>query len=260
MDFFTLILAIFSGSLVGFSLGLIGGGGSILATPLLIYIVGVKEPHLAIGTSALVVAVSALANLAGHAKHGHIRWKPALAFATVGVVGTFFGSTTGKNFPGDHLLFLFAILMIVIALRMLQTSRRPDPVEKAVQYPILAALAFCVGAISGFFGIGGGFLIVPALILATGMPMISAVGSSLVCVTAFGLTTALNYAVSGLVAWDIAAVFIAGGLAGGYFGRKSARHLALTRGALHKVFAVIVLLVAAYMLIKQWNMLFTPVP
>jgi uncharacterized membrane protein YfcA len=258
MDVLALVFAILSGGLVGFSLGLIGGGGSILATPLLLYIVGVKDPHLAIGTSALVVAVSALGNLAGHAKHGHIRWKPALAFAFCGVVGTFFGSTTGKNFPGDHLLFLFALLMIVIALRMLYTSQRPDAVEKSIQYPVLAAVAFAVGAVSGFFGIGGGFLIVPGLILATGMPMISAVGSSLVCVTAFGLTTAINYAASGLVAWDIAAVFILGGLGGGYYGRKSARHLALTRGALHKVFAIIVLLVAVYMLYRQANIFFTP--
>jgi len=257
MDLVTLVLAIFSGTLVGFSLGLIGGGGSILATPLLLYVVGIQDPHLAIGTSALVVSASAAGNLGGHAKHGHIRWKPAFAFALVGVVGTFSGSTTGKNFPGDHLLFLFALLMMVIALRMIHTSGRPDPVEKSVQYPVLGAIAFGVGALSGFFGIGGGFLIVPGLILATGMPIISAVGSSLVSVTAFGLTTALNYAWSGLVAWDIAVVFIAGGLAGGWFGRKSARHLSLTRGALHKIFAAIVLLVAVYMLIKQWNMLFT---
>jgi uncharacterized membrane protein YfcA len=258
MDVLTFFLAIASGGLVGFSLGLIGGGGSILATPLLLYVVGVKDPHIAIGTSALVVAVSALGNLAGHAKHGHIRWRPALAFAACGVIGTFFGSTTGKHISGEHLLFLFALVMITIALRMLYNARRPDAVEKSIQYPVLAAVAFGVGAIAGFFGIGGGFLIVPGLILATGMPMISAVGSSLVSVTAFGLTTALNYAASGLVAWDIALVFILGGLAGGYFGRKSARHLALTRGALHKIFAGVVLLVAVYMLWKQWNILFTP--
>jgi uncharacterized membrane protein YfcA len=258
MDILTLLLAIFSGGLVGFSLGLIGGGGSILATPLLLYIVGVKDPHVVIGTSALVVAASAAGNLAGYAKRGHIRWKPALAFALCGMIGAFFGSTTGKNFPGEHLLFLFAILMIVIALRMIYTSQRPDAVEKSVQYPVLAAIAFGVGALAGFFGIGGGFLIVPGLILATGMPMISAVGSSLVSVTGFGLATAINYAMSGLVDWVVAAIFIGGGLAGGFAGRRVARRLALTRGALHKVFAAIVLLVAFYMLFRQWNMLFTP--
>jgi uncharacterized protein len=259
MGILGLTLAIFSGALIGFSLGLIGGGGSILATPLLLYIVGVKDPHIAIGTSALVVAASAAGNLIGHAKHGHIRWRPALAFAGFGVIGTFFGSTTGKHFSGEHLLFLFALLMIVIALRMLHVSRRPDPVEKSIHYSVLAAIAFGVGALAGFFGIGGGFLIVPGLILATGMPMIAAVGSSLVSVTAFGLTTAVNYAFSNFVAWDIAAMVILGGLAGGMFGRKASRHLALTRGALNKVFAVIVLLVAVYMLFKQWNMLFTMV-
>lgn len=248
MDHVTLILALCSGGLVGFSLGLIGGGGSILATPLLLYVVGISDIHLVIGTSALAVAASAAGNLAGHARHGHIRWKPALAFALCGVVGAFFGSTVGKHFPADHLLFLFALLMIVVALRMLVVSGRPHAEEKKIHYPVLAVIAFCVGALSGFFGIGGGFLIVPALVFTTAMPMISAVGSSLVSVISFGLATAINYALSDMVAWDIAAVFILGGVAGGYAGRKAAQHLALTRGALHKVFAAVLLLVAFYML------------
>ena len=104
---------------------------------------------------------------------------------------------------------------------------------------------------SGFFGIGGGFLIVPALMLATGMPIMNAVSSSLVAVTAFGLTTAASYAWSGLVSWALAGLFVAGGIAGGLAGTRSARHLAARRGALNIVFAVVIIAVALYMLARN---------
>ena len=90
------VLAIFSGSIVGFVLGLIGGGGSILAVPLLVYVVGVSSPHVAIGTSAVAVALSALANLWGHARAGHVKWRCALVFAAAGSAGAVLGSTFGK--------------------------------------------------------------------------------------------------------------------------------------------------------------------
>ena len=111
------------------------------------------------------------------------------------------------------------------------------------------------GALSGFFGIGGGFLIVPALMLATGMPILYAVGSSLVAVTAFGLTTAANYAVSGLVDWTLAGLFILGGVLGGLLGARSAKTLAGRKGALNTVFAALIFAVAIYMLIRSLNLL-----
>jgi uncharacterized membrane protein YfcA len=104
------------------------------------------------------------------------------------------------------------------------------------------------GVFSGFFGIGGGFLIVPGLIAATGMPILAAVGSSLLAVTAFGLTTAVNYAVSGFVDWPLALVFIAGGIAGGTLGAFAARQMAQARGLLNTLFAGLIFVVAAYML------------
>lgn len=106
------------------------------------------------------------------------------------------------------------------------------------------------GGLSGFFGIGGGFLIVPGLILATAMPMINAVGSSLVAVTTFGATAALNYAASGLVDWGLAAAFIAGGVIGDMFGGNLARTLNVQRRLLNVIFACAVALVAVYMLVK----------
>ena len=108
---------------------------------------------------------------------------------------------------------------------------------------------------SGFFGIGGGFLIVPALILATGMPILYAVGSSLVAVTAFGLTTAANYALSGFVDWSLAGLFVSGGVLGGLLGARSANSLAGRRGALNTVFAALIFAVAIYMLVRSLGLM-----
>ncbi len=187
--------------------------------PLLLYVVGMPDPHQAIGTSALAVAVNAFANLVPHARAKHVRWRPALMFAAAGLVGAFVGSSIGKLVDGHKLLMLFALLMLVIAVLMLRGRKAAAGVAGAVRrvdpWP-LGTIGLGVGTLAlGGYGIGGGFLVVPGLILATGMPTIAAIGSSLVAVGVFGMTTAVNYAVAGLVEWPIALLFIAGGIAGG---------------------------------------------
>jgi uncharacterized membrane protein YfcA len=247
-------LGLASGMLVGFSLGLVGGGGSILAVPLMVYVVGVAEPHVAIGTSAIAVAANAAVNLSNHARGGTVIWSCALIFAAAGMAGAFGGSLLGKMMDGQKLLALFALVMIVIALLMLKTRSRiglPDVKVSMSNMPALVSLGLATGTMSGFFGIGGGFLIVPALMLATGMPIMNAVSSSLVAVTAFGMTTAASYAWSGLVSWALAGLFVAGGIAGGLAGTRAARHLAERRGALNIVFAVVIIAVALYMLARN---------
>ena len=251
-------LGLASGSLVGFSLGLVGGGGSILAVPLLVYLVGVSDPHVAIGTSAIAVAANAAANLANHARAGNVKWRCASVFAIAGVTGAFLGSTLGKVVEGQKLLALFAIVMMVVAALMLKGGSgvgEPSVRLNRENLPKLLASGLVTGALSGFFGIGGGFLIVPALILATGMPILYAVGSSLVAVTAFGLTTAANYALSGFVDWSLAALFISGGVLGGLLGARSANSLAGRRGALNTVFAALIFAVAIYMLVRSLGLM-----
>jgi hypothetical protein len=247
------LLAIACGWLVGFSLALIGGGGSILATPLLLYVVGIRDPHLAIGTSAMAVAANAYANLIPHARAGHVRWKVGFTFAATGVIGALVGSTIGKAINGQHLLALFAVLMLVVAALMLRGRRGggPDRYPLPQMYPRLGAVGFGAGSLSGFFGIGGGFLIVPSLMFASGMEIIHAIGTSLFAVGTFGLTTAANYARSGLVDWPVAAEFIGGGVLGGWLGALGAKRLAKTRGALNLVFALAIIAVAIFMLVKS---------
>jgi hypothetical protein len=244
------LFALGSGSCVGFTLGLIGGGGSIIATPLLLYVVGMS-PHVAIGTGALAVSANAFVNFASHARAGNVRWVTAAIFAATGVAGALIGSTIGKAFDGHRLILLFAILMLVVGALMLRPGRAGAAPAVALTPMIvvrLVGIAFGVGLLAGFFGIGGGFLIVPGLILGTGMPMINAIGTSLLAVGAFGLATALNYAASGLVDWAVAAEFIGGGIAGGWIGMRLACHLAARRSTLNRIFAALIFVVAFYMI------------
>jgi hypothetical protein len=220
-------IGVAAGVIVGFSLALVGGGGSILAVPLIVYAVGVTDPHLAVGTSALAVAANAVAGLASHARAATVRWKIAGVFAVlmllVGVLMLRIPPTNGDS-PADLGRVSVARLMMVGAL---------------------------TGAVSGFFGIGGGFLIVPGLMYAAHLPILEAVGSALVAVAAFGLTTAVNYARSGWIDWPVAAVFIGGGTLGSVAGTRFARRLAARQGALNRLYAAVVFLVALYMLFRS---------
>lgn len=238
-----------SGSLVGLTLGLFGGGGSILAVPLMMYLVGVPSAHVAIGTSAFAVAVNAGSNLIDHARRGNVRWRCAGLFTLAGVAGALLGSTVGKAIDGQKLLLLFSLLMLVIAAVMLRRRGAADAVFTDCTLktaPRVLGAGAGAGACAGFFGIGGGFLIVPGLMACTGMPLLTAIGSSLVAVTAFGLTTTLSYALSGYVDWPLAATFVLGGLLGGAAGAAAACRLALMRGALNAAFAGVVCAVALY--------------
>jgi uncharacterized protein len=251
---FQYVIGLGAGSLVGFSLGLIGGGGSILAVPLMVYAVGVSNPHIAIGTSALAVAANAFTNLLNHARTGNVKWRCASVFAAAGVAGAFFGSTFGKAVDGQKLLGLFAMLMLVVGALMLRGRSNEGDAGVTLNYknaPKLLLSGGLTGLLSGFFGIGGGFLVVPSLMSSTRMPILYAVGSSLVAVTAFGLTTALNYAYSGLIDWGLAAVFILGGILGGLLGARMAAVLSKRKGMLNSIFAGLIFVVALYMLYRS---------
>lgn len=247
------ILAVLSGGVVGLVLALIGGGGSILATPALLYVVGVANPHMAIGTSALAVSLNAFANLITHARRGNVKWRCAGVFAGSGVVGAAIGAAIGKMTDAQVLLPLFALLMIVVGFAMLRPRKDEGDSEVRLSRenaPRLVLYGLGAGALSGFFGIGGGFLIVPGLIAASGMTMLQAIGSSLFSVGAFGAATAASYAFDGLVDWRIAGLFIGGGIIGGVIGAGFAGRLAKRKGALQRVFAGVVFAVAAYMLYR----------
>lgn len=249
------VAAALCGGFVSFSLGLVGGGGSILAVPLILYVVGLHNPHIAIGTAALAVAASAYINMIPHARAGHVRWGPAFAFAASGVLGAALGSTIGKLVDGQKLVTYFAFLMCVVAFLMLRPKQQAASTIAAfpTPYPRLCGTGLGAGSLSGFFGIGGGFLVVPGLMFAGRLPIVDAIGTSLFAVGSFGLTTAVNYSISGQVDWLIAAEFVGGGVIGGWLGTRAASRLARKRGALNLVFSAMILSVAAYMLYHSWQ-------
>jgi uncharacterized membrane protein YfcA len=253
VDPLTLLAALAAGALIGLVLGLVGGGGSILAVPLLVYGVGVASPHAAIGTAAVAVALNAAAGLAGHAKSGNVKWPCALVFAGAGVIGALIGAEAGKAIDGERLLALFGLLMVVVgALMLWRRGAAENPGVRLSResarhlLPRLVPAGLVVGLLAGFFGIGGGFLIVPALIAATAMPIGVAIGTSLVVVTALGASTAASYAVSGYVDWPLVALLAAGGAAGTFPGRWIGRRLAARKGLLNAGFAALVIAIGLY--------------
>ncbi|AOX15985.1 sulfite exporter TauE/SafE family protein [Kozakia baliensis] len=252
MDIAQLALELGSGGLVGFTLGLIGGGGSILAVPLMVYVVGVRNPHVAIGTSAFAVAVNALAGLASHARGHTVKWRCAGIFAPAGILGALLGAHLGKAVDGQKLLFCFALLMLAVGALMIR-GRHDEGIPGAACNRENAGKVVLYGAgtglLSGFFGIGGGFLIVPALIAATCMPILNAVGTSLVAVSAFGVSTAASYALSGYIDWQLAFLFVIGGVIGSLLGTRVACGMCTrSGGTLKTFFAGVIFVVAGYMI------------
>ena len=251
------LTAILSGSIVGLILGIVGGGGSIIAVPLLLYIVGIPSAHAAIGTSAVAVAVSAFANLLTKLRQGLVKWPCILVFSAAGLVGNFVGSSLALKIDGQHLLVAFGILMVVVGMVMLlRRDAEGDPSVKLTfktaphMLPWLLSVGLSVGALSGFFGIGGGFLIVPGLMLATGMPIANAIATSLVAITIFGAATSANYAWSGHVEWNIATNFIAGGIVGGIVGTLLQSRLVGQKGLLNSIFACFVVAIGSFVIFK----------
>ena len=244
----TLLSALASGGLIGLVLGLVGGGGSILAVPLLIYVVGLTSPHTAIGTAAVVVAVGAALSLVGHWRAGTVKWRCAGVFALAGIAGAALGAEAGKAFDGQYLLALFGLLMIIVgAMQFHSRAAGGDPdIQLNAQtarhmIPRLTPAGLGVGALAGFFGIGGGFLIVPALMRTTGLPIRFAIGSSLAVIVALGMTSATSYAWSGYVDWIIAAQMITGATIGAFAGIGLGKVAAGRKTMLETVFALAVI-------------------
>ncbi|MDJ0642800.1 MAG: sulfite exporter TauE/SafE family protein [Erythrobacter sp.] len=259
MEVTAVLAALAAGALIGFILGMVGGGGSILAVPLLIYFVGVDSTHMAIGTAAVAVAINAAIGLIAHARKGNIKWGCAVVFGSSAIAGAALGAELGKSVDGARLLALFAMLMIGVGLlTMRKRSGGSDPdvkLERATARRLLPRLlpaGFGVGGFSGFFGIGGGFLIVPGLVAATAMPISVAIGSSLLVITAVGATTALSYSISGYVDWTLVALLGLGGIAGALLGRIALGALTGRGRALQLGFGGLVVAVGSAILIAEW--------
>jgi hypothetical protein len=261
LDAYHILAALGSGAIIGAILSLLGAGGSILAVPLLVFVVGVSDPHTAIGTGAAAVSANALIALWRHARRGNVRWPCGLVFAASGVAGAYAGTLLGKAIDGQRLLMLFGGVMILIGALSLRggpegalaQAIRMTRENASQMAPRLSLAGLGAGAASGFFGIGGGFLVVPGLMAAAGLPMSLATGTSLVAVAAFGLTALASYAASGYVDWAIAGLLTLGGFVGALGGSVVASRLAGTGKGLSLVFAGVVIATGLYVVWRSWG-------
>lgn len=245
--------AVLGGAFIGLLLAVFGGGGSVLATPLLLYAVGIRDPHVAIGTAAAAVAVNAASGLFVQARAGRVKWPCALVFGGAGLSGSLIGAHFAKQIDGQALLLWFAVAMAVVGGAMLLPRTGDGDPDVRLDRRLMVRLApvgFGVGLAAGFFGIGGGFLIVPGLMAATGMTLANAAATSLVSVVLFGGATSLSYAASGLVDWRVFLALVVGGTIGAIAGAPVSRLLASRAEAARRVFAVMVIATAGYVALR----------
>jgi uncharacterized protein len=248
-----LLLAAVGGFLVGLLLTLFGGGGSVLATPWLIYVVGVADTHAAIATSAAAVAVNAATGLVAQARAGRVKWPCAIVFALAGLLGAVIGARAAMEVDGGLLIRAFGGAMIAIAISMLiprKSEGNPDVHLTAPMVLKLAPIGLVAGLAAGFFGIGGGFLIAPGLMASTGMTLANAAASSLLSVTLFGSATSAAYAAQGLMIWPLFLALVAGGAIGTMVAMPLLRRMETRAKLLRNGFAALVIVVGIYIILR----------
>jgi uncharacterized membrane protein YfcA len=244
----TMLLAAVIGALIGLSLGTLGGGGSILTVPALVYLLG-QDPHGAVGSSLMIVGTNALLGAWLHQRAGHVRLGAAVMFGAAEIAAAFGGARLSRLLPGPALLVLFALLMIVIAGLMLRgKAAEPTHADAAaiIWWRVLAG-GVGVGFLTGFLGVGGGFLIVPALVLLLGMEMRDAIGSSLVVITINSAAGLLGHLGDGGINWWLIGLLLAGGVPGLLLGARLARRLPAAQ--LQQGFALFVVLLGVTLLL-----------
>jgi uncharacterized membrane protein YfcA len=244
------------GLLVGLVIGALGGGGGIITVPVLVYLVSM-EPVAATTASLVIVGVASLASMVSHTRGGGVRWGAGAAFGLVGVAGTWAGSWAAARVRGDHLLLAFGLLLLTVAVAMLRkgspaepTATRPPSLRDRSSLVRIVGVALGVGLLTGFFGVGGGFVVVPALVLLLRMPMSSAVATSLLVVSinsASALVARLGQGVH--LEWPVVWLFTAGAVAGGLVG--VALHRRVPDQALTRAFAILLVVVAAWTLVRS---------
>ncbi len=239
-----LLIAVVAGVAIGLALGGLGAGGSMLTVPVLVYALG-QDIQTAATASLIIVGVVALAGVFGHARSGQVRWGAGLAIGVFGAVTSLLGSQLSRAIDPEVLLLAFSGVVVLAAFSMLRrTAVRTRPVGRARQSAEVLAAALVVGFLTGLFGVGGGFIIVPALVLGLSLPMPSAVGTSLLVIV-LTCTTALVERLGAVdIPWDIVSPFALAGVVGALVGKRLADRVSgpvLVRG-----FALLLLAVAGY--------------
>ncbi|KPC78580.1 MULTISPECIES: sulfite exporter TauE/SafE family protein [Streptomyces] len=241
----TLILALVAGAVIGLALGALGGGGSVLAVPALIYLLGFSPASATTASLIIVTATSATA-LYAHARDGSVAWKTGALFAAAGIVPAFLAGAAAGHLPAVVLTGAFSVVAAVAALRMLRPARSEPP--ERIRPAKVAGAGVGLGAVTGFLGVGGGFLAVPALVGVLGLRMKQAVGTSLLVITVNSLAAlTARTGTGGDLRWEVIAPFTGAAILGAWDGKRLASKI--TGQTLQRIFAFVLLGVAALMLI-----------
>ena len=242
-------LAIVLAVLVGVSLGLLGGGGSILAVPLLVYVAGMDAKE-AIATSLLVVGTTALVAVIPHARAGRVRWRTGLLFGAAGMTGAYAGGRVAEFIPGAVLLVAFSLMMLATAVAMIRGRKTPDK-PAHTELPVARVLldGVVVGLVTGLVGAGGGFLIVPALVLLGGLPMSVAVGTSLLVIAMKSFAGLAGYLASVEIDWPVALGVTAAAVVGSLLGSRLTG--VIPPNTLRKGFGYFVIVMGLLILVQQ---------
>ncbi|WP_405720265.1 sulfite exporter TauE/SafE family protein [Streptomyces sp. NBC_00046] len=241
----TLVLALVAGAVIGLALGALGGGGSVLAVPALIYLLGFS-PASATTASLIIVTATSASALYAHARDRNVAWKTGTLFAAAGVIPAFLAGAAAGHLPEVALTAAFAVIAALAALRMLRPSRTepPDRIRSVTAVGAGAGL----GAVTGFLGVGGGFLAVPALVSVLGLRMKQAVGTSLLVITVNSLAALTARTGTGDdLRWEVIAPFAGAAILGAWDGKRLAAKI--TGVTLQKLFAFVLLGVAGLMLV-----------
>lgn len=254
-----LVSSLLFGALIGLSLGLVGGGGSILTVPILVYAIG-QPVHDATTTSLAIVGLNALIGALGHLRAGNVWLRTGAAFGVAGIAGAFIGSWLNSLVSGPLLLALFAIVMLVAAVGMLRRPAEVAPVgaparglDAVEHWPKLLLSGLGVGLMTGFFGVGGGFVIVPALVLVLGLSMRVAIGTSLLVIAINSASSLVAHLRFGGLDLGITGLFVLGGLVGALGGASLAGRVSQKR--LTQLFAAMIVTVAFYVLYRSYTAL-----
>lgn len=237
------------GFAIGVSLGLLGGGGSILTVPALVYVVG-QSPQAAVTASLVIVGANSAMGAFMHRSQGTLNWKVALVFGGVGMAAAYLAAGWSKAVPSSVLMMLFATLMLVVGLFMIL---KPTPLagEEGRGWLVTILSGAGVGVLTGFLGVGGGFLIVPALVMLVGLPMRQAVGTSLVVIAMNSLAGFLGHLEGPPIDVRVVTIFVIAGLTGALTGAWLTRFVKPEH--LRKVFAAFVIGLAIFLLIDNLN-------
>lgn len=248
---FTLVLTLLLAVLIGVSLGLLGGGGSILTVPILTYVAGLP-PKEAIAASLFVVGTTSAVGAISHARGGRVRWRTGLIFGAAGMVGAFGGGILGGYIPGTVLMIAFAMVTLAAAVAMIRGRKGLDIDQaRAGALPVLKILVMglLVGLISGLVGAGGGFLIVPALALLGGLPISAAVGTSLVVIAMNSFAGLAGHLTSVSLDWALVGAVTLAAILGSLLGSRLAGRI--PENVLRQGFGVFVLVMGAFVLVQE---------